>query len=89
MVVHMEIIAGRKMEMESTFFYHSFKDLKLPKAKLYVKYDEEFNIITVKTDTFIKNLFISNTERYIKLSDNYFDLIANREVKVQVLPVQG
>lgn len=38
----------------------------------------------MSTDKFIKNLFISNTERYLRLSDNYFDLIANREVKLRV-----
>ena len=40
----------------------------------------------LRTDKFIKNLYISCKDRYIKMSDNYFDMIANKNYKVFVLP---
>lgn len=49
-------------------------------------YDVEFNLIKVSTDKFIKNLFIGNTQEYVKLSNNYFDLVAHKEMKVTLLP---
>lgn len=69
--------------MSSTFFYANFKNLKIdPMAKLYVKLLPEFNILKLSTDKFIKNLYISSSKQYIKLGDNYFDMIANKVYKV-------
>lgn len=41
-------------------------------------------MLVVRTDKFIKNLYISSTKEYIKLSDNYFDMIANKKYKVHL-----
>ena len=82
-VVYTEIISGREKEMSSTFFYAHFKELKLdPSAKLFVKVVEEHQLLLLHTDKFIKNLYISSTREYIKLSDNYFDMIAHKTYKV-------
>lgn len=53
-------------------------------AQLYVKIIDESNLLILKTDKFIKNLYISSTKDYIKLSDNYFDMIANKVYKVRL-----
>lgn len=39
-------------------------------------------MLIVSTDKFIKNLYISHSSQYIKLSDNYFDMIANKKYKI-------
>ena len=86
-VVYSEIISGRHKEMWSTFFFKRFKELKLDTtAKLYVKYQTEFNMIQLKTDKFLKNVFISCSSSYLKLSDNYFDMIAGKTYKVFLMP---
>lgn len=61
-----------------------FKSLKLdPTAKLYVKRYYETGMLLLHTDKFIKNLYISSEKHeYVKLSDNYFDMIANKTYKV-------
>lgn len=41
-------------------------------------------MLILRTDKFIKNLYISSTKEYIKLSDNYFDMIANKKYKVRL-----
>jgi hypothetical protein len=54
-----------------------------PKAKLFVKADHESGVLLLHTDKFIKNLYISGLKgEYLKFSDNYFDMIANRVYKV-------
>lgn len=89
-VVYTEIVAGRNQEMWSTAFFVPFKDLKLDSsAKLFVKYFPEYNLIEVRTDKFIKNLYISSSEEYLKLSDNYFDMVAEKVYKIKVLPAQS
>ena len=72
--------------MTSTYFYMPFKSLKLDStAKLYIKRYYEEGILLLHTDKFIKNLYISSEKHeYIKLSDNYFDMIANRTYKVSL-----
>jgi len=39
-------------------------------------------MLLLRTNKFIKNLYISSSREYIKLSDNYFDMIANKTYKV-------
>ena len=38
--------------------------------------------MTFSSDKLIKNLYIYNSKEYIKLSDNYFDLVPNVFVTV-------
>ena len=86
-IVYMEIIAGRNKEMWTTATFYPFKDLSLdPSAKLFVSYNTEFDIITLRTDKVIKNLYISHPDEYLKFSDNYFDLVPGRSYKVSLLP---
>jgi hypothetical protein len=62
-----------------------FKALKLEKAKLNVKYNINNNTITVNTNKFLKNLFIDLKDgKYVKLSDNYFDLMPDQNVQITV-----
>lgn len=41
--------------------------------------------MTLSSNKVLKNLFISNKNEYLKTSDNYFDLIPGKKVKVQIL----
>lgn len=70
--------------MWSTTFLHPYKMLKLHPSTLYVKLVPEYNLLYLRTDKFIKNLFMSHSSQYIKLSDNYFDMIAHKEYKVKL-----
>jgi hypothetical protein len=63
--------------------YH--KELELAKAKLTVKYDLANNTISLRSDVFVKNLLIDLTGgKYLKLSDNYFDIVPGFPVIVKV-----
>ena len=85
-ITYCEIIAGRNTIMLSTAFSKPFKDLKLdPTAKLFVHYDLDYGVLVLRTDKVIKNLFIGSTFKYIKLSDNYFDMIPNKIYKVSLM----
>lgn len=41
-------------------------------------------MLVVRTDKFIKNLYISSRREYLKLSDNYFDMIADKVYKIAI-----
>lgn len=71
--------------MSSTAFFTVYKQLKLPKATLTVKYDLAGNTLTLSTDKLIKNLFIDHKQHYIHLSDNYMDLLPGHDVTVALL----
>lgn len=76
--------------MSSTHFNAKFKDLTLYPAEIEVQYHDEFNIIVVETKTtVVKNLFISRKSKYLRTSDNYFDLVPGHPVKVTVLGSEG
>jgi beta-mannosidase len=85
-VVYTEIVAGKGATMSSTHFQAKFKELKLLPAEIEVEYHPDFNLITIETKaSVVKNLFISRKSKYLKLSDNYFDLVPGHPVKVTVL----
>ena len=72
--------------MWSTAFFKKFKDLSLDSsAQLFVKYNKDYGMIFLRTDKFIKNLQITCRKEYVKLSDNYFDMIAGKVYKVSIL----
>ncbi len=71
--------------MYSTHFFKHFKELVLPKdAKLKVKYDIAAGKMTLSSDKLLKNVFISSSKEYLKLSDNYFDLVPGHQIQVTV-----
>lgn len=72
--------------MISTHFNALFKELKLYPAEIEVTYHSDFNMIVVETKTtVVKNLFISRKSKYLKASNNYFDLVPGHPVKVTFL----
>lgn len=72
--------------MRHTSFFNKPKDLDLPNATLNVQYNKKNNQITLSSTSLIKNLFIDHETHYIKLSDNYFDLIPNVPYTVTIDP---
>jgi hypothetical protein len=76
-VLHMEVIAGRSLEMTSTKYFVAYKNLRLDvTAKLYIHVSNADNLLVMSTDKFIKNVYISSSKGYIRFTDNYFDMIA-------------
>ena len=76
--------------MSSTHFNVKFKELNLPQADITVEYHPDFNEFTVSTNgPVVKNLFISHTTTYLRVSNNYFDLLPNHPVKVVVHHADG
>jgi hypothetical protein len=89
-VIYTEIVAGKDSTMGSTHFNVRFKDLNLVQAEITVEYHPDFNEFTVSSNgAVVKNLFISHSKTYLKLSNNYFDLLPGHPVKVVVQSPQG
>jgi hypothetical protein len=83
-VVYGEVTANGKTT-SNTFTLVDFKTLTLEKGKLKVKYHPNNKTLTLETNKFLKNLFIGlKSGKYLKLSDNYFDLMPDQEVQVTV-----
>lgn len=71
--------------MTSTYYLVRHKDLAIPKAVLNVSYLFESNQITVSSKKLIKDLYISfKGSNYLRLSDNYFDVVPFIPVTVTV-----
>ena len=76
--------------MYSTKYLRNFKDLLLETdAVLNVRYDMAENTMFLSSNKVVKNLFISSTKEYLKLSDNYFDVVPGHEVEVKVKTLGG
>lgn len=85
-VVYTEIVAGKDQTMVSTHFNAFFKDLKLYPVEIEVTYHPDFNVLVLETKTtVVKNLYISRKTKYLKASNNYFDLVPGYPVKVTLL----
>lgn len=85
-MIYTEIVAGKNETMSSTYFPAKFKNLKLFPAEVEVTFHTDFNLIVFETKTtVVKNLFISRKSKYLKTSNNYFDLVPGHPVKVQIL----
>ena len=85
-MIYTEIVAGKNQEMVSTHFNANFKDFSLYPTEIQVTYHNDFNTIIVETKSIIvKNLFISRKSKYLKATNNYFDLVPGHPVKVTIL----
>ena len=71
-----------------TTFLKPLKELQIDSAKLMIRYVYENNEILVWSSYLIKNLFISNKEIDLELSDNYFDVVPNIPKKVKILNIK-
>lgn len=84
-MIFAEIVPGKNQEMRSTHFNSKFKDLTLYPVEIEVEYHPDFNTIILETKTtVVKNLFISRKSKYLRTSDNYFDLVPGHPVKVTI-----
>lgn len=66
------------------YYFKRQKDLKLPIANVQYSFiNENGNIcIQISTDKLVKNLYLIDSKGEIHFSNNYFDLLAGRSVKV-------
>lgn len=68
--------AGRTAK--NTFALVNYKLLQLEKARVKVMCHLSNNTISIQSDKFLKNLFVDLKQgRYLKLSDNYVDVLAD------------
>ncbi len=89
-VIYAEIIAGKTQVMSSTYFNTRFKNMKIYPAAVEVEYNDQFNEITVQAKSaVVKNLYISHKDTYLKLTNNYFDLLPGHPIKVVVRNKEG
>ncbi|OHX64798.1 hypothetical protein NH26_22805 [Flammeovirga pacifica] len=67
------------------------KELYLPEAEVKVDFrkEDEQLIATFNSNHLVKNLFIEVNQDDVKLSDNYFDLLAGETVKVVITSRKG
>lgn len=59
-------------------------DRKLNLKKATITYTLEKDILTIKTDTFVRSVFIDIKDERNPLSDNFFDLLPGEEKKVKL-----
>ena len=79
-------MAGKNQTMTSTHFNTYFKNMLLYPAEIYVEYHPDFNTMIIETKTtVVKDLFISRKSKYLKTTNNYFDLVPGHPVKVTIL----
>lgn len=65
------------------------KDLQLHPANLTVEYNQDQNSMTVSTDGFLKSVFVDLKDgNYVRLSDNYFDLLSGFPLKIEFKDVK-
>ena len=85
-MIYTEIVAGKNQTMTSTHFNSKFNKLKLYPVEIDVQVHSDFNTIVVETkSTIVKNLYISRKSKYLKTTNNYFDLVPGHPVKVTFL----
>jgi beta-mannosidase len=83
LVFYGEVIASKENIMRNTYYLGTYKDLKLKKAILKVKFNTGRNELVLSSDVLVKNIFIGLKEgKYLKVSDNYFDIIPGEEYSV-------
>lgn len=89
-MIYTQVVAGKNQEMSSTTFMTHFKSLNLRPVTINVQFNTQFNVITFEAEGGIaKNVYISHKRKYLKVSNNYFDLIPGRPVKTIVLNPEG
>lgn len=85
LVFFVEVVSGENSTMRNTHHVVYYKELELQKAKLKVKYDTSADSLTISSDVFVKSLLIDlNGGKYVKLSDNYFDVVPGHPVTVKL-----
>ena len=81
----MRILDGEHI-WENQYFMKAPKYLQLPlDANVQLTYSKNDKGIFVYSEVFVKNLYIYSENKYLKLENNYFDLLPNRKVFVQIM----
>ncbi len=78
---------NNKILSRNLFYFQQPKDLILPEAKFthkITKKNQAFEI-TIKAQSFIKNLYLKTGENG-KFTDNFFDMLPGEEVTIQFIP---
>jgi len=69
---------------QAVHYFVPYKLLKLPKAniKRSLKISDNKIELSLSSKTLAKNVYVSLDDKYLKLSDNYFDILPGDEVKI-------
>lgn len=84
--IYVELSKDEKILSSNILYLNAIKDFDLPKATISheIQTSENGFIITVKTDKLAKNLYMTIGDEEGFFSDNYFDLLPNSEVSVNL-----
>lgn len=81
-----ELVAGNQVLSSNALFFKPFKELNLPDAHVEYsleKTDGGFDI-TLSSNTLARNVYLQTGDEEGFFSDNYFDLIPGRQVKIHL-----
>ena len=81
-----EVVENGKVIAENVFYFRPVKEMKLPSPEVNYQIeasDEGFQIV-LKSNQLAKNLFMTIGDEAGFFSDNYFDLLPGRTVKVSL-----
>ncbi|MCD4772855.1 MAG: glycoside hydrolase family 2 protein [Bacteroidales bacterium] len=84
-LIHVEVLnSNDKLLSENIIYFKSIKDLQLPKPKIRLNIEETKGgfIVKLSTNKFAKNLYLRADEMEGHFSDNYFDILAGKSIKI-------
>jgi len=80
------LFSADRLVSQDLFYFYPVKNLKLKEVniqkELITKKGKIF--LKLKSNTLAKNIFITLDNKYIKLSDNYFDLLPSESIEIQI-----
>lgn len=69
---------------DNYYYLRDHKELELPNVKLDVRVDHEKQEVSIQTDKFARMVKIDLNLKYVRISDNFFDLIPGEEKIVKI-----
>lgn len=81
-----DVVKDSKKIASNVLYFKPVKNLNLPTPKLdyQITKSEDGFVLSVKTDMLAKNVFLTVGEEDAFFSDNYFDLLPNETVELQI-----
>tara|TARA_B100000809_G_scaffold264125_2_gene319115 strand:+ start:19887 stop:22472 length:2586 start_codon:yes stop_codon:yes gene_type:complete len=85
-VLKVEFFKGKKLLSNNLYYFSKPKDLQLEKPTIETEIIEKDGkvFLKVSTNTLVKDLYINFKKQKVFLSDNYFDLLANKHRLIEI-----
>lgn len=78
-----KLLTDSSLIKKTLYYFVPPKDLKLSQPVVDIRYSDDFGTVKIKSNTLAKNIFIKGLSY---TENNYFDLEANEEYEITVLP---